>query len=103
MQTVPCPSCGAATPGPYGTRCARCSPPATWTVLVGTERVALDRETLKARLLAGTVSGTDHLVEGTESTPIAAHPAFRAWFLAGHPDALALPEKRKRWWMFGLG
>lgn len=103
MTSVPCPRCGAAVPGSFGTLCARCAPPDAWTVQIGTERVRLGREELKARLLAGTAAGTDHVVDGAEAVPVAAHPVFRSWFLAGHPDALALPEKRKRWWMFGLG
>src|SRR5215207_9029892 len=90
---VPCVRCGrsvtvaAARPLPTCASCAGGT--ATWEVRVGAERLRLDLAEVRARLVAGTLDGTDVVVsEGGTVTAVAAHPAFRAFFLPGHPDAL---------------
>ncbi len=60
----------------------------TWEVRVGADRLRLDRGEVRARLLDGTLNGGDLVLDGTVSTPLASHPAFRTLFLPGHPDAL---------------
>lgn len=58
---------------------------------VGGARTQLDTASIRSRLTAGTLAGTDLVVDGGVATPIAAHPSFRAWFLPGHPDAIVRP------------
>lgn len=60
----------------------------TWEVRVGPDRLRLDRDGVRARLLDGTLNGGDLVFDGAASTPLAAHAAFRTLFLPGHPDAL---------------
>lgn len=91
---VPCVQCGrslvvvAAWPLPTCDDCTGGTSP--WEVRVGAERVHLDHADVRSRLLDGTLIGSDFVTAGGESTPIAAHAAFRTLFLTGHPDALPL-------------
>ncbi len=92
---VPCVRCGrtvtVATLRPLPT-CDRCTGAAvTWEVRAGAERVRLDLDGVRDRLRVGTLAGTDLVVEGAGVTPIAAHAAFRTFFLAGHLDLLPPP------------
>ncbi|MDP2310469.1 MAG: hypothetical protein Q8P18_30910 [Pseudomonadota bacterium] len=64
-----------------------------WEVRAAAGRVSLDRDGVRAGILAGTLNGSDLVLDGAASTPIAAHAAFRTLFLPGHPDALPVrPE-----------
>ncbi len=55
---------------------------------MGDERLRLDVAGVRARLVAGTLDGTDVVIDGAATTSVAAHPAFRAFFMPGHADAL---------------
>ena len=90
-------SCGASIPD--GQTCGRCAPASgKWTILAGNERLELDRASLRAALISGKVLGNDRILDNGREVLVAAHPAFRTWFVAGHKDALPSRGAR-RWWI----
>lgn len=98
-ETVPCARCGrpvrATAPLPLPT-CSRCAGDSSFEVVVGGARVRLGASSIRARVEAGTLTGTDLIVEDGVPAALAAHPAFRTWFLPGHTDALPLPDTPAR-------
>jgi len=82
----------AALPLPTCASCLGGVP--TFEVRSGSRSERLDAAAIRAALDAGTLAGTDLVVDGGgHPVPIAAHPAFRAWFLDGYAEARSAPGR----------